>query len=73
MRYECIPIDERSEINIRRIIAAMNSVAVRGRGGVYFIPYSQLDALQRLNRFIADLPTPSLPAISLASVGSAPG
>ncbi len=47
---------------IRRIIASMNSVAVRGRGGVYFVPYSQLDALQRLNRFIADLPTPSLPA-----------
>ncbi len=27
MRYECIPIDERSEINIRRIIAA--GLAVR--------------------------------------------
>jgi len=49
---------------IRRFIAAMNSVAVRGRGGVYFVPYSQLDALQRLNRFIADLPTPSLPPAS---------
>ena len=40
----------------------MNSVAVRGRGGVYFVPYTELDTLQRLNRFIADLPTPSLPA-----------
>lgn len=49
---------------IRRIIASMSSVAVRGRGGVYFVPYKELDALQRLNRFIADLPTPSLPASS---------
>ena len=42
----------------------MNSVAVRGRGGVYFVPYAQLGTLQRLNRLIADLPTPTLPASS---------
>jgi hypothetical protein len=49
---------------IRRIIASTQSVAVRGRGGVYFIPYQQLAVLQRLNRFIAELPTPTLPATS---------
>lgn len=49
---------------IRHIIASMRSVAVRGRGGVYFVPYTELRTLERLNRLVADLPTPTLPATS---------
>lgn len=49
---------------IRQIIASMQSVAVRGRGGVYFVPYRELDTLERLNRLIADLPTLAVPAAS---------
>lgn len=45
---------------IRKIITSMNSVATRNRGGVYFVPLAERATLTRLNKFIADLPTPHL-------------
>ena len=55
--------DECSRI-IRDILAGLNSVATRQRGGVYFVPYDQLRAVQQLHALIAALPTPTLPADS---------
>lgn len=60
---ELVTATECSRI-IRRIVADMNSVATRGRGGVYFVPYNELDTLQRLNQLIGELPTPGLPTTS---------
>lgn len=41
---------------MRQIIGAMRSVSLRPNGGLYFVPVSQADALQRLSTLIESLP-----------------